>query len=850
MNIPPSSCKHLAVVLVSSAAALCTALAALPEPKGERAVFEITPEVAVKNPVRFGVNAGVHSMSHWGTEPWHNQWWQAPGIEPFTARHRRTVTAGGEDFFEDSEGGMGLSYYDIFRTGFFDGGTALIYRFDGQKLNLVRESKIKTYEAQKGGVNRVTFAESGPAVQPGDYYFITVERTDLPPGVTRTYEAAPWSILAGFQLPNKEEKKFYDAGVRLELVPDAPPGNGRASLKVTIPEGLAETPSVGYWLHGKQTADWPRLIEGAPYTVKMWLKQEGAAPRDVEVRVGSLANHTFSVGNEWKEYTFDFTGAPPKMAVERFDIGTKAPGALYIDSVSIVQKDGPPPYEFYPEIVDTLKRFRPGTMRLWALFSTGMSKRLDDVLGPPEQSNLAFFDQGGAQTSTPVGLHKELELCEKVGSDPWIITSLMCTPEENKNLIEYLAGPATTPYGAKRAAWGREKPWTEAFDRIIIEAGNEAWNSMFKPQNFGAQPKLYGAYSEFIFETMKSSPFFADDKFFLVVNGWVAQPGPKGYGAEALRMAPMANAFDIAYYTGGWDAVGQMKAENEDEGWLNVLTFSRRMLLSRSREAVEAAKQIGLERGRPASVLVYEAGPGYTLPGPNKFDIKEQEEGKSMAQAITALDIFMANIRIGVLDQAFYMFKNGHYWSSHNRKWGEHIVWKALGMRNSLCEGDLITANAKEMVTIDLPEAEVDVLHQSNSADRKLRTLPGVPNLPLVDCYPFQKDKRHSFMFISRRLQGSTPVTIELPYEPEDSYTLHTLAGDSPALHNIEEEVVKVVTTEHKGMTKSFTLQIPPHSVVVLVNNAKQRAPGATSSQHFGRSAALCRPDDQSRALP
>ncbi len=819
VTIRPSTMLQLLLALLLAGAG--TALCALPEIKGDRAVFEITPEVVAKNPPRFGANAGPPAMNHWNTEPWHNQWWLGPNIEPITARHRGTATAGGADFFEDTGKGMGLGYYDIFRTGFFDGGTAVIYRLDGDKLNLVREGKIKTYQAEKDGVGRVTFVEPGPAVQSGDLYFLTVERTDIPPGTTRTYEASPWALLKGFQLPNKEEKKFYDAGVRLEIVRDADPGNGRASLKMTIPDGLEEMPRVGYWLLSTERDDNPRLREGATYTLRMWLKQEGPATRDVEVRVGSLATETLSVGNEWKEYSFDFTGAPPKKGVERFDIGTQGAGALYIDGVTIVQKDGPPAYEFYPEIVDTLKRFRPGTLRLWTLFSTGMNRALDDALGPPEQSNLAFQEQGGAETSTAVGLHKELELCEKVGADPWIITSVMFSPQENKNLIEYLAGPADSPYGAKRAAWGRVKPWTEAFDRIILETGNEVWNSMFKPQAFSGNPKLYGAYSEFIFEAMKSSPFFADDKFFLVVNGWVAQPGPKGFGAEALRMAPMANAFDIAYYTGGWDAVGVMKSDNEAEGWLNVMTFTQRMLVSRSREAVEAANQIGLERGRPASVLVYEAGPGYTLPGPGKFNLKEQEEGKSLAQAITSLDIFMANIRTGVLDQAFFMFKNGHYWASHNRKWGEHIIWKALGMRNSLLEGDLITANAKEMVTIDLPEAEVDTVNQTNSSDRKLRTLPGVPDLPLVDCYPFQNGKRHSFMFISRRLEGSTPVTLELPYEPEDSYTLHTLAGDSPAVHNIDEEVVKVVTAEKKGMTKSFTLQIPPHSVVVLVNNAK-----------------------------
>ncbi len=820
--LPRRTHTRLPLLFTLFTAGICSSIAALPEIKGERAVFEITPEVVVKNPPRFGANISPPAMNHWNTEPWHNQWWMGTSLEPFTARHRGTVSAGGEDFFEDNgEKGMGLGYYDVFRTGFFDGGSAVVYRFDGEKVSFVREGTIKKYQAEKGGVNQVTFTEPGPKVEAGDLYFITVERTDIPPGTTRTYEGKEWSLLSAYKFPNKKEQESHDAGARLEIVKDPAPGHGRASLKVTVPEGLEEMVRIGYWLHSKTADDNPRLREGAPYTVSLWLKHDGPGQREVEVRVGSIAQETFSVGNEWKEYSVDFIGGPPKHVVERFDIGSLQAGNFYIDGVSIVQKDGPQPFGFYPEVVDTLKRFQPGSLRLWALFSKGLDKALDDVLGPPGQTNLGFRESGGAGTSVTIGLHKELELCEQVGSDPWIITSVMYSPQENKNLIEYLAGPADSPYGAKRAAWGREKPWTEAFGRIILEPGNEVWNRIFRPQAFTGNPKLYGAYAERIFQDMKSSPFYKEDKFFLVVNGWVAQPGPNGFGATALKMAPSADAFDIAYYTGGWDAVGVMKSENEAEGWLNVLTFTQRMLVTRSREAVETAQQIGRERGRPASVLVYEAGPGYTLPGPGKFNRKEQEEGKSLAQAITALDIFMANIRIGILDQSFFMFKNGHYWASHNRTWGEHIIWKALGMRNALLKGDLITANAKEMVRIDLPEAEVDVMHQTNSSDRKLKKLRGVPDLPLVDCYPFQDGKRHAFMLISRRLEGSTPVTLELPYDPEDSYTLHTLAGDSPALHNIDEEVVKVITTEHKGMSKTFTLEMPPHSVVVLVNDAK-----------------------------
>ena len=181
----------------------------------------------------------------------------------------------------------------------------------------------------------------------------------------------------------------------------------------------------------------------------------------------------------------------------------------------------------------------------------------------------------------------------------------------------------------------------------------------------------------------------------------------------------------------------------------------------------------------------------------------------------------MNNLRNGYGDQSFFAFKNGHYWASHNRQWGEHIVWKALGMRNSLLKGDLITATPGRMVSLDLPETQADTVSQSNSADKNLKSFPPVPNLPLIDCYPFHKGLRYSFMLISRRLDAPTKVTLNLPYNPESNYTLYTLSGKSPDLNNIESEVVRVVSEEKKGMTRSFSIDIPPHSVVVLVNDEK-----------------------------
>ena len=792
--------------------AFFTPCSALPPVKGRRAVFEISTAVVIADPPRFGANLEPPAMSHWGTEPWHNQWWSAPNPNPVTARHKGTATGGSVTTLADDKG-PGIGYYDVFRDGFFEGGTAVVYRLVDGRMHLVREGGIARYQASKDGPNQITFAEPGPAVRAGDEYVLTTVRTEFPKSVTRTMGDNPWWLYSGLALNNGHEKAIWESGVRTALAPDAPPGGGGASFALTVPPGYTgERVSVGTWFLSAEKPDWPRLTPGKTYTLRVWLKQSGMATGTVDLRIANLANPSFTVTNQWKEYTADFTGAPPETHAERLDIGTTEPGTLLIDNIVIVEKAGPSDFGFYPAVVDTLKRFRPGTLRLWALQENkGFGKALDDALGNTATSNLTFKETFGAQTTAPVGLHQQVERCARIGTDPWIITSTMFTAQEQKNLIEYLAGPATSPYGKKRADWGRPNPWTDTFHQIRIEMGNETWNPTFAPQAFAFRGAVYGAYSEYMFQQMKSSPWFKPERFQFVLNGWVAQTKDDewSFGAQALRNSPSAQAIDIAYYTGGWDSVGLMKSDNEVESWMNILTFSRRMLSPRASQFKKTADSIASLQNRPGAVqsLVYEAGPGYTLPGPGKFNQKEQEEGKSLAQAINSLDIFMSNLREGYGDQSFFTFRNGHYWASHNRQWGEHIAWKALGMRNALLTGDLITATAREMVTLDLPETQADVVSQTNSADKKITSFPPVPDLPL--------------MLISRRLDGPTEVTLELPYEPQSGYVLHVLSGESPALHNIHEEIVKVQTYELDGMTRTFTLPVPKHSVVVLINQAR-----------------------------
>jgi hypothetical protein len=798
----------------------------LPPIRGERAVFTISDDVVVAHPPRFGANFHPPAMSHWSEEPFHNQWWQHPNLNPFEARVKLLATGGGADFIEcrnrqQGGNGPGMGWYDVFRDGFFDGGNVVVFRHEGGKTALVREGRVKSYKASREGANRLWFDATGPEVKAGDEFIVRITRYDIPAGTTRTMEGRPF-IMRGFTIFDRQrERRFVEAGGRMVVDSDAPTGGGHGSLRVTVP--AAATPvGIGYWLISGQQSDWPRLNEGKTYELRFWAKQQGMATGGVRVRVASLKETTVAVGREWREHVVEFTGAPPKQqGAEPLEFAIGESGTLWLDNVVIFEK-GVAPWAFYPEVVAKLREFRPGHLRLWPLqCNVGFGRSLDSALGPVLENDTEFSELSGGAPTNATGLHQQLELCAAIGTRPWIVVSTLATPEEHRQLIEYLAGPADSPFGRKRAAWGRRAPWTDSFDAIYIESGNETWNGMFGGQGFAGRPKDYGSYSELIFQTMKRSPHFQSAKFKFILNGWVAGTNRKwGYGPLSLSTCPSADASDIAYYTGGWDAVGLIKADDERSGWFNILTYSYRMLRPRSLEYALVVKDIAAERGRPVTPMVYEAGPGYTLPGPGKFNRKEQDEGKSMAQAVNSLDIFMANLAAGFGEQSFFLFRNGHYWSSHNRRWQEHIAWKALKLRNQLLDGDLVTATAREMVLVDLPEADAVVLSQSNSADRRARKFPAVKDVPLVACYPFKQGGRHAIMLYSRRLDAATPVTLELPYAPSPAVEIHTLAAP-PAAHNVDDELVKVKVETRHDFARQYQLTLPPCSVIVLVNNAR-----------------------------
>jgi hypothetical protein len=107
--------------------------------------------------------------------------------------------------------------------------------------------------------------------------------------------------------------------------------------------------------------------------------------------------------------------------------------------------------------------------------------------------------------------------------------------------MEYLGAPPDVGYGRKRAELGQVKPWTEVFDHIHIEFGNEAWNNAAWYQCGGYNGPDY--WKDLI-EVGKNSPYYTPKVLFHSAG----QAAWSGRNAGILKNAPNADRFSVAPY--------------------------------------------------------------------------------------------------------------------------------------------------------------------------------------------------------------------------------------------------------------------------------------------------------------
>jgi hypothetical protein len=334
----------------------------------------------------------------------------------------------------------------------------------------------------------------------------------------------------------------FESGDVSIITTDGAPGFGQNSLRLNAGGSAA---SYLFFTHYKSIGD-TRGQWRARFAAK---RQTAGGSLEVGPNEISSLRQTINPTSAWQTYELTFNVNPATENNQTSFLFRASGGSVLIDDVVITQLGDANPTPFRDDFVDVIRFLRPGVMR----YLVNRADRIENrITGPLRSYAHRTF---GTLSRIDWGMHEFFQLAEYAEFAPWYTLPGTMTPEDVRFLMEYLAGPASTPGGASRAALGREAPWTDSLDRIFCQFGNE-WIT-FSGTGFNGR-----GYWEALIQAAKSSPYYTPKVAFVTDSQggaeWNLNNAPStdvlthggymNYGMYASMLAPFPTAPELARF--------------------------------------------------------------------------------------------------------------------------------------------------------------------------------------------------------------------------------------------------------------------------------------------------------------
>jgi len=255
---------------------------------------------------------------------------------------------------------------------------------------------------------------------------------------------------------------------------------------------------------------------------------------------------TASVSAQIAPTNIEVTASPKQSSVGR--IGVTLSGVELEDAFQRQSKSrGLNPAVFREELVGALKELHPGTIRM------EFPDLGQQLAGELSISGAAV--NGASVSSSRYGLGEFLQLCVEAGSDPWLRIPSGTTPEQMRELVQYLSGTGSDAWTAARVAGGQSDPWTQVFGKIHVELSNENGSAAAASEYMEA-----GAYAERAnadFGAARQVAGFDGSKFDLMLSGAGVSAQ---WAAAALAQSREQNSVAITADL-PWRAAGAKQSE-------------------------------------------------------------------------------------------------------------------------------------------------------------------------------------------------------------------------------------------------------------------------------------------------
>ncbi|MCA8938021.1 MAG: hypothetical protein KDB68_17705, partial [Planctomycetes bacterium] len=349
------------------------------------------------------------------------------------------------------------------------------------------------------------------------------------------------------------------------------PYSGAQSLRMAPGENFDYVMDTS-WRDGDQSSHKLIVVEGnwrvrikaraanAGDQVQVRLYRDGGAPYNP-----TFINRTFTTTGSWATYTEDQTiaagtdqtpnpwptGTYKPALIFAIDVPGSNTGNVWIDEVELYRvDDATNPTVFADRIVGRLQDYQPGVLRWWA---GQLGETLENMMQSWQDRGTCGYKPSSTTPGTwNYGVPDFLELCDYVGAEPWIVMPPTASELDLVHFVEYLAGSSGT-YATLRMNQGQTAPWTNVFNQIHLEWGNELWGAGTTGDPFGAASVnggvRLGTLADRAFEFMKTSGYYAANaaKFDFIIGG---QAGYSGRQQEIEANADDHDSTALAPYFG------------------------------------------------------------------------------------------------------------------------------------------------------------------------------------------------------------------------------------------------------------------------------------------------------------
>ncbi|NOU36655.1 MAG: hypothetical protein HOO88_07785 [Kiritimatiellaceae bacterium] len=581
-----------------------------------------------------------------------------------------------------------------------------------------------------------------------------------------------------------------------------------------------------------------QFTPGQTYRMECWVYGEGMTNNTVQFKYNNYTDQTVTgvVNGVWTKLSADFTVTNWVYATGSAfgpNFWFKGPGTVYVDNAVVYNVNDPAgPCHYSQSVLDLWKNYvgsasatNKGVLRV--RYNT---QSFDHIMNPAVMSQRGWGNTGGADKTDPLHIHDALAIALATGTNatartvPWIIASLEWTETDYAKLVEYLAGPSGTPYGDLRISQrgGVTTPWTTEFRKIVIEMGNEPWNTGyffgFRGGFSGESGRTYGRFCNYIWDYVWTNSPYMTDKIRPVVVAWAGAMATNQFTAEARRACPRAKDVSVTMYLGGWEKgqEGQIGGTTwSDDGVQQWPVFLDRSGSSSISNYVSLQAAMAAE-GRPFDWLVYEGGPSYLMNGLNNVTLTAEEQeisrryGRTLAAGIGTLDYFLYGAYRNLQETSFFCFnQDAGLWGSHTYIWNgyrPHPAFLGLTLINNYVKSPssmLLTA------PLSVPSFDLSYLQDGETLVK--------PDMSLASVYAFRNGSRYAVLLINKKVDGvhsgydfgdgTTPATVHLPFSNPSSITLYKISGD-PRLTNVDQENFQIVTqsVSTAAFSKDFTV--------------------------------------------